>query len=60
VQSDVAHVLAAKGPQARNQAAAALRQALATLDRQRSVVDAVLESAIRSLGAHAAPPRLPG
>ena len=40
--------------------AAALRQALAKLDAQRSVVDAVLGSAIRSLGVHAAPPRLPG
>ncbi len=60
VQTDVAHVLAARGPQARNQAETALRQALAKLDAQRSVVDAVLGSAIRSLGVHAAPPRLPG
>jgi hypothetical protein len=60
VQADVAHVLAARGPQARSRAEAALRRALARLDAQRSVVDAILGPVIRTLGAHAPPPRLPG
>jgi hypothetical protein len=60
VQTDVAHVLAARGPRARSQAETALRRALAKLDAQRSAVDAVLGPAIRSLGVHAQPPRLPG
>jgi hypothetical protein len=60
VQADVAQVLAARSPQARNQAETALRQALRKLDAQRSAADAVMESAIRSLATHAAPPRLPG
>ena len=34
--------------------------ALRVLDAQRSAVDAVMEHAITSLSAHAAPPRLPG
>lgn len=63
VQTDVAHVLAARtasSPQTAGQARAALKQALSNLDAQRSAVDAVMRSAIRSLAMHAAPPRLPG
>jgi hypothetical protein len=60
VQTDVASVLAAHGPQARRKAQAALSQALRTLDAQRSAVDSVMESAIRALSAHATPPSLPG
>jgi len=60
VQNDVASVLAARTPLARSKAAAALHQALRTLDAQRAAVDSVLQRAIRSLSAHAAPPRLPG
>ena len=60
VQTEVARVLAARTPLARSQATAALHQALRTLDAQRAAVDAVLEHAITSLSAHAAPPRLPG
>jgi hypothetical protein len=60
VQSDVAHVLAASSPQAKAQAQAALKQALSKLDAQRAAADAVMDSAIRSLAVHAAPPSLPG
>ncbi len=60
VQSDVADVLAASSPQARALASAALRQARAKLDVQRSAVYSVIESASAALSAHAAPPRLPG
>lgn len=60
VQTDVANVLAARTPQARTTATAALQQALRTLDAQRAAVDSVLQHAITSLSAHATPPRLPG
>jgi hypothetical protein len=60
VQTDVARVLAAQRPQARARQLTALRQALSRLDAQRAAADAVMESAIRSLAVHAAPPRLPG
>jgi hypothetical protein len=60
VQTDVGHVMAAQGPQARNRAQAALRQSLRRLDAQRAATDAVMKSAIRSLAVDAAPPRLPG
>jgi hypothetical protein len=60
VQTDVANVLAARGPQARASASAALRQALAELDAQRATVDSVIESASAALSARAAPPTLPG
>jgi hypothetical protein len=60
VQTDVASVLAARTPQARATATAALQRSLRTLDAQRTAVDTVIEHAIRSLSAHAAPPRLPG
>jgi hypothetical protein len=60
VQTDVAAVLAARTPQARTEATAALQRSLRTLDAERSSVDAGIEHAISSLSAHAAPPRLPG
>ena len=60
VQADVADVLAASSPQARALASAALRQARARLDMQRSAVYLIIESASAALSAHAAPPRLPG
>jgi hypothetical protein len=60
VQSDVANVLTARGPEARASASAALRRARAALDARRSAVDAIVESASAALSAHAAPPRLPG
>jgi hypothetical protein len=61
VQTDVAKVLAAPPhSQAKSSATAALQQALRKLDAQRSSVDAIMDSAIRSLSAHATPPSLPG
>lgn len=60
VQTDVARVLQAPSPQAKGRDMAALRQALRKLDAQRAAVDATMESAIRSLSAHASPPSLPG
>jgi hypothetical protein len=58
VQTDVAKVLAAP-PDSQARAKAALQQALRRLDAQRAAVDAIVNSASRSLSAHAAPPRLP-
>lgn len=58
--TDVANVLAARTPAARDQANAALTGALRALDKQRASIDAVLEHAITTLSAHATPPRLPG
>jgi hypothetical protein len=60
VQTDVAELLAARSPQARASASAALRQARAQLDAQRAAVDSVIETASAALSAHAAPPPLPG
>jgi hypothetical protein len=60
VQTDIANVIDARTPQARAQAQATLRGALAVLDAQRKTVDAVIEHAIASVGLHAAPPGLPG
>jgi hypothetical protein len=61
VQTDVAKVLAAPPhSQAKVSATAALQQALRKLDAQRSSVDAIMDSAIRSVSAHATPPSLPG
>ncbi len=59
VQTDVARVLSAPTPQARSTATAALQQARRKLDAQRAKVDAIVESASRSLSAHVAPPKLP-
>jgi hypothetical protein len=60
VQADVAAVLSAPTPHAKAQANAALTRALRTMDAQRASVDAIMNSAIRSLSAHASPPSLPG
>ena len=60
VQTDVATMLAAPNPQAKAKDMAALQQALRKLNAQRAAVDATMESAIRSLSAHASPPSLPG
>jgi hypothetical protein len=60
VQNDVANVLAARTPQAKATATAALQEALRTLNVQRAAVDSVLQHAITSLSANATPPRLPG
>ena len=59
VQTDIARVLSAPTPQAKSKATAALRQAQRKLDAQRAKVDAIVESASRSLSAHVAPPKLP-
>ncbi|HUA31712.1 MAG TPA: hypothetical protein VMC03_22735 [Streptosporangiaceae bacterium] len=61
VQSDVALVLNNLGnPQAKAQDTAALQKAVRKLNAQRAAVDAIMNSAIRSLSAHASPPKLPG
>ena len=60
VQTDIANVIRASTPPERAQAQARLRSALRVLDAQRGTVDAVMEKAITSLSANAAPPRLPG
>ena len=60
VQTDIADVLAARTPQARSKAQAALDQALRALNAQRASVDAVMQHAITSTSAHASPPTLPG
>lgn len=60
VQTDVARALTASTGPGRRQAAAALHQALRTLDAQRRSVDTILESAIRALSAGASLPQLPG
>jgi hypothetical protein len=60
VQTYAAQVLAARSVPARAHAAAALRAALARLDTQRSAVNSAIASASAALGAHAAPPPLPG
>jgi hypothetical protein len=60
VQADVARVLAARGPQARNAAQATLDRALRKLNAQRAAADSVINSAISALTLRAAPPRLPG
>jgi hypothetical protein len=60
VQNDVVAVLRARDAQARSSAMAALQQAIRKLDAQRAAVDSIMEHAIRSLSANAAPPALPG
>jgi hypothetical protein len=59
VQTDVADVLAARSPQAKARASAALRQARAKLDAKRAAIDSVIESASAALSAYVAPPALP-
>jgi hypothetical protein len=60
VQTDVVAVLRARDAPARSSAMAALQHAISKLDAQRSAVDSIMEKAIRSLSANAAPPVLPG
>jgi hypothetical protein len=61
VQTDVALVLQNLGhPQAKAADTAKLQQALRRLDNKRAAVDAIINSAVRSLSAHATPPKLPG
>lgn len=60
VQTDVAQVLTATTPQARDQAQAALSKALTALDRERVKADGPMTAAIRALAMHASAPRLPG
>jgi hypothetical protein len=60
VQTDVATLLAAPSPAVKAKDTAALQQALRKLNAQRAAVDATMDSAIRSLSAHASPPSLPG
>jgi hypothetical protein len=61
VQTDVAAVLKNLGnPQAKTRDTAALQKALRTLNAQRAAVDAIINSASRSLSAHASPPKLAG
>jgi hypothetical protein len=60
VQADIGAVLAARTPQARQAASAALARALRRLNAERAAVDAVLRPAITALHPRAALPRLPG
>jgi hypothetical protein len=60
VDGDVATLLAAKTPQAKSEAAAALRQALQQLDTDRAAVYKLVDTAMSALAMHMAPPRLPG
>jgi len=63
VQTDVARILTARqqgDAQAEASDTAALRQAVRKLNAQRSAVDAIMESANRSLSAHGTLPNLPG
>jgi hypothetical protein len=60
VDTDVATLLGARTPQAKNQATAALSQALQKLDSKRAAVYKVINAAIKALAMHAAPPKLPG
>ncbi|HEV3287470.1 MAG TPA: hypothetical protein VG123_00605 [Streptosporangiaceae bacterium] len=59
-QTDVARVLQAPNAQAKASDTAALQQALRKLNAQRSAVDAIMESANKSLSAHGTLPNLPG
>jgi hypothetical protein len=60
VQSNVALVLAARGPAAREAASAALQRSIHILNAQRAAIDSLIASASRSLSAHASPPSLLG
>jgi hypothetical protein len=60
VQTDVAQVLSATTPQARSRNEAALSRDLTKLDAKRALVEAPVNSAIKSLAMHSSPPRLPG
>jgi len=60
VMTDVATALTARGKPTESANLAALRQALHTLDLQRSAVYSALRPAIRALAPQSAPPVLPG
>jgi hypothetical protein len=60
VQSDVAAVLTARGPQSRSPAQHALAAGLRRLDAQRAAAEKPIRTAIAALAVRAAPPRLPG
>lgn len=60
VQSEVAAVLAASGPQDRAAAQLALTRGLRRLDAQRAAAEKPIRTAISALAVRAAPPRLPG
>jgi hypothetical protein len=60
VQTDVARLLSASTPQARNQAQAVLTKAVARLDAERAAVNGPIKKAITSVGMRAAPLNLPG
>jgi hypothetical protein len=60
VDSAVASLLSAKTPQAAGQATEALSRALQKLNGERAIVYTALNHAIKALGMHAAPLKLPG
>jgi hypothetical protein len=60
VQADVGKVLTARGAQAAGRSRAELAAAVRQLDAQRSAVNAVIGSAIRSVGGRVTPLKLPG
>lgn len=60
VQADVAKVLKARGTTAAARTRAELAAALRKLDAQRSAVDAGIAAAIRAVGGHVTPLKLPG
>jgi hypothetical protein len=60
VQTDVASVLSARSPAARSAAQGRLTAALATLDKQRTAINTVLDAATKALAVSESGPRLPG
>ena len=60
VETDIGNVLSATTSQAKASSQAALNRDLAALDADRSKVDGPITKAIRALGMHESPPRLPG
>jgi ABC-type Zn2+ transport system substrate-binding protein/surface adhesin len=58
VQTDVAQILSAATPQARNRAQQNLSRDLNTLNAERAKIEAPIAKAIKALHMHAAPPRL--
>lgn len=60
VQTDVAGLLAARTPAARNRGTATLRRDQRALDAMRATIDGIIGHAITAVSAHAQPPVLPG
>ena len=60
VQTDIALILSAATPQARNSAQVNLSRDLHTLNAQRAKIEVPIAKAIKTLRMHAAPPRLAG